>query len=143
MTLPQGGQWKEGTPDDWAPPTVTYGTGKFQATLNWTNNSSHYTDLDLHLYGPNEMHVSWENEISSDGVFQLDRDWQEEVGSATENIFSLKNELPSGKYQVKVQLYSGDPVNFNTRVILDGKVKTYSGNLSTTDSEQLIYEFEL
>ena len=142
LHLPNGGTWEEGDPSFWPVPTKTYGTGDFCATLNWTNNDFHSTDLDLHLYGPNDMHVYYSVPSSSDGSIQLDRDWLTEYGNAIENIFSVKD-MPSGKYQVKVKLYSGNPASFSTRIIRNGNVKTYSGHLDTEGEEVLIDEFNL
>lgn len=140
LSLPAGGSWVDGTPNTWPAPTSTYGTGEFQATLTWVNNSSHQTDLDLHLYGPDTMHVYYGDDVSRDSLFQLDRDWQGEQGNAIENIYSLGN-MPSGEYTVKVVLYDGSPVDFNVRVIRGGTVKTYNGRLETVDQEVTIDTF--
>jgi hypothetical protein len=140
LTLPSGGEWVPGSPQGWAAPTITYGTGDFQATLNWINNESHSTDLDLHLYGPNDMHVYYEYDMSQDGSLALDRDWRYTLGNATENIYSLKD-MPSGNYQIKVVLYGGNPVSFNARIIRFGEIKNFSGSVSETGEEILIDEF--
>ncbi len=137
--IPQGGTWVEGYPTNWAPPTVTYGTGNFQATLTWINPPT--VDLDLHLYGPNNMHVSYQNEVFGDSILVLDRDWTSASGNAIENIYNSKGTMPSGTYQVKVNYYSGSGTKqFNCRVILNGNViASYSGSLSS--GEVLIKEF--
>lgn len=132
LSMPSGGSWVEGTPDNWPAPTVTYGTGEFQATLTWVNTSNKYTDIDLHLYGPNSMHVYYGNTTSSDGTCQLDRDWRSEYGNAVENIYSLST-MPSGTYTIRVNLYSGIPNNYSVRVIWKGSVKTYTGSVSTAN----------
>ena len=50
--------WNDGRSDAWGTITTTYGTGKFQATLTWVNPSeAEHTDYDLHLYGPDNLHV--------------------------------------------------------------------------------------
>ena len=140
--MPSGGTWVEGGPEGWPEPTKTYGTGDFQATLNWINNETHRTDLDIHLYGPDGEHVYFWNETSADGSLELDLDWQEESGNATENIYSLKD-MPSGKYEIKVKLYSGDATNFNVRIIRFGEVKNYSGSLQSSGDEVLVDSFTL
>jgi hypothetical protein len=142
LTLPSGGTWVAGTPEGWAVPTITYGTGDFQATLNWINNESHATDLDLHLYGPDDMHVYYQFTSSPDGSVQLDRDWLQYYGNATENIYSLKD-MPAGNYRVEVNLFSGHAANFNVRIINHGAVKNYSGSLQNVGDDVLIYEFTL
>jgi len=142
LTLSSGGTWVEGRPDNWAVPTQTYGTGDFQATLNWINTSERSTDLDLHLYGPDGMHVYYEYPISPGSELQLDRDWLGYVGNAVENIYSLK-EMPKGAYQVKVNLFDGAPTDYNVRVIRFGTVNNFSGSLSVPGEEVLLDEFTL
>jgi hypothetical protein len=132
LPMPSGGEWKEGTPATWPKATNTYGTGDFQATLTWVNNTIKYSDVDLHLFGPNNIHVYWDSDKSSDGSIELDRDWQEEVGNAVENIYSLK-QMPKGTYTIKVNLYSGKPTSFSVRVIRFGSVKTYNGTVTTVN----------
>lgn len=135
LSMPSGGQWVEGSPQGWAVPTTTYGTGDFQATLTWVNTSSNSSDIDLHLFGPNNMHVYWSSPISSDQSIELDRDWRRTVGSAIENIYSLKT-MPTGTYNLKVNLYSGNPAGYRVRLINKGTVKTYTGNLTATNSDE-------
>ncbi len=131
LSLPGGGEWVEGTPDGWPVPTVTYGTGDFQATLTWVNNSSHNSDVDLHLYGPDNMHIYYSN--SSNAYLSLDRDWRYTYGNATENIFSTGT-MPTGSYSVKVNLYGGDPVDFRVRIIKRGSSKSFNGRVTTVNS---------
>lgn len=141
ITLPEGGEWVDGYPNTiWPAPTVTYGTGDFQATLTWVNNQYHSSDIDLHLYGPNEMHVYYSNSTSNDGVFQLDRDWLTEAGNAVENIYSIAA-INSGTYTVNVKLYSGSPSSFNVRIINGGSVESYSGSLDPDNDEVQVYTF--
>jgi len=133
LGFPSGGSWSETRPANWGTPTVTYGTGDFQATLTWVNNSDKATDIDLHLYGPNNMHVYYSGLTSSDGSLQLDRDWQRAYGNAIENIYSLST-MPSGQYTVKVNLYVGVPNNFSVRIVRFGTVRTFTGSVSTANS---------
>lgn len=135
LSMPSGGQWVEGTPNGWAVPTTTYGTGDFQATLTWVNSSTNKSDVDLHLFGPNNMHVYWNNKRSSDQSVELDRDWQETVGNAVENIYSLKT-MPSGTYSLKVNLYSGNPASYRVRIINKGTVKSFIGTASTKNDAE-------
>lgn len=130
-----GGEWREGDPSTWPQPTKPYGTGEFQATLSWINNSQSSTDLDLHLFGPNNIHVYWIGDRSEDGSIELDRDWQSSYGSAIENIYSL-SKMPSGEYFVYVNLFSGDkPKSFEVRIIRQGSlVKTFRSSLSESNS---------
>jgi len=132
FTFPSGGTWVLGRPGGgagaWPPATIPFGSGLFQATLTWYNSSESIADLDLHLYGPNNLHIFWQNRTSPD--FTLDRDWTSQTGNAIENIFSLNNTIPSGSYEVKVHNFSGVSKNFNTRVILNGASTNFAGSLS-------------
>jgi len=129
--LPPGGTWVLGRPSGtggWPAATVPYGSGVFQATLTWTNVSSNYADMDLHLYGPNNLHIYYGNRSNTD--FSLDRDWQSTLGNATENIYSLRSVMPTGNYEVKVKNYSGATMSFNVRTILNGAAANFSGSLT-------------
>lgn len=120
--------WTDGHPTSWGTPTTTYGTGKFQATLTWTNIEGNTTDYDLHLFGPNDYpHVYYSE--SSGGGFELDRDWTHDKGSAIENIYTVSENIAEGDYSIKVHHYSGSTgKRYNCRVILDGMViKSVSG----------------
>ena len=133
LGLPGGGSWLEGSPSSWPAPTSTYGTGEFQATLTWINTSSKSSDVDLHLYGPNNIHVYYDSKNAADGTLQLDRDWRSTSGNAVENIYSLKT-MTKGSYTIKVNLYSGVTTSYSVRIIRGGTVKTYTGTVSTLNS---------
>lgn len=120
-------------------------TGDFQATLTWTNSSASPTDLDLHLYGPNGLHVYFDSKVSSDGSLRLDRDWRSESGSAVENIFQEKDgtgvsiAMPPGTYSLRVVHYSGaDGKPYQVRVIRKGTVSNFSGTLSSGGVHELM-----
>jgi hypothetical protein len=106
----------------------------FQATLTWTNNEQHSTDLNLHLYGPNGMHVYWLNPQSADSNFILDHNWLRSYGNAIENIYSARS-IPPGDYKVTVHHYSGDPANYNIRILRFGTVRNFAGNIF--DNEEI------
>ena len=133
--------WIDGRPTAWGTVTPTYGTGTFQATLTWTNTSTSATDYDLHLSGPNNMHVYFAHK--QDGGFELDRDWLRQEGNAVENIYSIRDNLAAGEYTVFVHHYSGSTgKTFNVRVILDGiVVKSTSGIVDSGNME--IYKFNI
>jgi len=136
FTLPVGGTWVLGRPGGsggtgaWPPATVPYGSGVFQSTLTWVNAGGTVADMDLHLYGPNGIHIYYGNRTTAD--FSLDRDWRSTLGNATENLYSVRSVMPSGEYTVKVVNYSGSTMSFNTRVVLNGASTNYSGTLSAT-----------
>lgn len=118
--------WPKGKPGELPTETETVGTGKFQATLTWTNSYASATDLDLHLYGPNGLHVYFDAPTPANAAFNLDRDWMEESGNAIENIYSVKNDWPKGEYKITVHHFSGtSPKQFNVRILNQGTVRTY------------------
>lgn len=136
------GTWNPGAPSNWPPPTIPYGTGIFQATLNWTNTQSSAVDVDLWLYIPGDS-IYFGHTHDAGGFFELDRDWQSLAGNATENIYSLLTEMPAGAYAVKVKYFNGNvpSKDFNVRIILNGTVTTYSGTVSSTDRVKTILTF--
>lgn len=125
--LPAGGTWNPGRPPAWPPASIPYGSGTVQATLTWNNSNGTEADMDLHLYGPNNLHIYYGNTTSAN--FALDRDWQSQDGDAVENIFSTTTTIPSGNYRVNVAHFLGAAKSFNCRVIVNGNVTNYSGNL--------------
>ncbi len=126
-----GGDWTKGRPEDLPTMDVTVGTGAFQATLTWINTEASTTDLDLHLYGPNGLHIYWSNDKPAGSAFELDYDWTSPLGNAVENIYSILTSYPKGDYRVTVKHFTGySPKGFNARVVRFGKSKTYSGSLS-------------
>jgi hypothetical protein len=126
-----GGDWTKGRPEDLPTMDVSVGTGAFQATLTWINTTGLGTDLDLHLYGPDGLHIYWLNDKPAGAAFNLDADWMTGTGNAVENIYSILTSFPKGDYRVTVHHFSGySPKGFNARVIRFGKSKTYSGTIS-------------
>lgn len=125
--LPSGGTWLPGRPTNWPQPTIPVGTGTFQATLTWINSSGNEADLDLHLYGPNNLHIFWQNTSSAN--FALDKDWRTDPGNAIENIFSTTTTIPSGDYRVNVAHFAGFSKSFNCRVIVNGSSTNYANTL--------------
>jgi len=144
FVLPVGGTWVLGRPTGsgaWPTPTVPYGSGVMQATLTWNNGTTaDAADLDLHLFGPNNLHIYYGNRSNSD--FSLDRDWQRVLGDATENIYSLRSVMPAGTYTVKVIHYSGASKSFNARVILNGSSTNFTGTL-TLAQESIVKTFTI
>ena len=133
--------WPKGKPNEIPTETDTAGTGKFQATLTWTNSYASATDLDLHLYGPNGLHVFYHTPKPTNAAFNLDRDWRRNSGNAIENIYSVKNDWPKGEYKITVDHFSGtSPKQFNVRILNQGTVKTYRKTI-TTEQESTITTF--
>jgi len=136
--LLNGGDWVTGTPPQWPTPNVPFGTGEFQATLTWVNTDGNGTDIDLHLFGPNNTHVYWLNQNNADNSIKLDRDWRKETGYATENIYSTST-MPKGSYNIYVNSFSGSvPKNYEVRIIRKGStVKTFRGTVTSTNTGDL------
>lgn len=130
--LPSGGSW---TPVscfsgfDRPEPTVPVCTGDFQATLTWHNGTSGDTDLDLHLYGPDDMHVYWSNETGPNGIL-LDRDIISTPGYVQENICApYMDDMPKGEYRIEVHHFSGLEKDFQVRVVRGNYSNSYSSTL--------------
>jgi len=144
FTLPAGGSWVLGRPSGgtsgWPPATVPFGSGTFQATLTWYNSAENVADMDLHLYGPDNLHIYWSNRTSAN--FELDRDWISSLGNAVENIYSITSAIPPGNYEVKVVNFSGATKNFNVRVILNGSSVNISGT-AAQGQEILVRSFTI
>ena len=126
-------------------PATLGATGDFQATLTWINTGGNATDIDLHLYGPNGLHVYYDAKLSYDGSLRLDRDWQTETGNAVENIYQEKDgtgksiPMPSGSYSLHVKHYSGaDGKSYQVRVIRNGAVSNFSGTLAGGEDRTLM-----
>lgn len=108
---------------NWPEPTVPYGTGDVNITLEWVNTDQLHADLDLHLYGPDGLHLYYSNK--SQGALELDRDWLNAVGNATENIYTTGVPAP-GEYRVEVDHFSGDlPISGTVRIKVGDSVRTY------------------
>jgi len=140
IVLDPGGTWQESATCPRPAPTRPVGTGELQATLSWVNISSRTTDLDLHLYGPNNLHIYYANR-GPQGNFQLDRDWLRELGNATENIYSVGSPIPRGDYRLTVKLYSGAATSYSVRFLFRGSVRSYSNSISRVGEEQEIVRF--
>lgn len=145
--LPGGGQWNDVDCFSYNPtPTIPVCTGDFQATLTWYNGTgwSGETDLDLHLYGPNNLHVYYGNKTPGVGNITLDRDMISETGWVQENICapSLAG-MPRGDYRLEVDLFSGQDKDFQVRVLRGSQSNTYSGRVTGSDETKTILEFKL
>lgn len=134
IVLDPGGTWQEGGRCPRPAPTTPVGTGELQATLSWVNTSARATDLDLHLYGPNGLHIYYANKGPLNNL-RLDRDWLRQLGNATENIFSVGSPIPRGDYRLTVRLYSGAPTSYSVRFLFRGSVRSYTNSISSGEQE--------
>lgn len=134
--------WYTGRPNGaWGNATATYGTGTFQATLTWVNTNGSITDYDLHLYGPNNLHIYFGHK--NEGAYELDRDWISALGNAVENIYTVNDNITPGEYNVRVHHFSGVlGKRYNCRVIMDGVlVKSVTGAITVDNKSDDIYTF--
>lgn len=133
--------WSQGRPAAWGEATATPATGKFQATLTWANSDDELSDYDLHLYGPNNMHVSAANPKGYG--FELDKESGMDAGDCIEHLFSTSEGFSRGDYRLTVQLYQGmKGRRYHCRVIMDGTVvKHLTGTITTDKGEMEIYRF--
>lgn len=141
ITLEAGGVWQEGGSCPRPNPTIPVGTGQLQATLTWVNVEGRTTDLDLHLYGPNGLHIYYGN-LGPVNNLRLDRDWTYTLGNAIENIFSV-GPIPSGEYRLTVHLYSGSPTTYSVRFIFGGSVRTFTNSIDYNNREHEIVRFSV
>lgn len=148
-----GGDWQSGFPTVWPTGTVSLGTGELQITLSWTNTESKIYTIDLFMYGPNNMVVSWHTPYSADGSAALDRTSTDGVGYAIRNIYS-KKKLPSGHYKVYTNIWDitagSGPMPIEIQIIKGGKfIKKFRTYISTLNYEEyiekmlLVYEFDI
>ncbi|MCB0661751.1 MAG: hypothetical protein KDC24_03340 [Saprospiraceae bacterium] len=122
--------------------TVPVCTGDFQATLTWYNGTGGDTDLDLHLYGPDNMHVYYSSKIGPNGIL-LDRDIISTPGYVQENICAPNmNDMPRGEYRIEVDHYSGIEKDFQVRVVRGNYSNSYSSTLSS-DGAFIVETFTL
>ncbi|MCF8237620.1 MAG: hypothetical protein K9I85_05650 [Saprospiraceae bacterium] len=145
--LPSGGSYSNIDCFEYKPlATIPVCTGDFQATLTWFNGNNSYgdSDLDLHLYGPDNLHVFWSNKTPGIGGITLDRDMIDETGWVQENICapSLAG-MPKGTYTVKVNLFDGNDKDFQVRMIKGTQSQSFSGRVTSTAPEKTIFTFSL
>lgn len=142
------GQWNDIDCYNYKPlPTIPVCTGDFQATLTWFNGSGSFgdTDLDLHLYGPNGMHVYWVNKNPGCPCgLMLDRDMIDETGWVQENICANSiAAMPRGEYRLEVELFSGKDKEFQVRLIRGTQSQTFNGNVTQSNPSKRIITFTL
>jgi hypothetical protein len=134
----QGATWQLTGPGGtcgWPEPTVPYGTGALNITLEWVNTQDSYADIDLHLYGPGGIHVYYSSKDV--GALHLDRDWQSTLGNATENLYSSSPPLP-GDYRVAVDHWGGSlPKSCTVRVKVGTAVRTYRLDFANGDEQEV------
>jgi hypothetical protein len=143
--LPNGGTWVDSDCLVYSPvPTTPVCTGDFQATLTWHNGDNGDTDLDLYLYGPDNLVVSYQNENPGIGGIMLDRDVIDDPGPVQENICApTLSGMPKGAYEVRVDHYDGDEKAFQVRVIVGDKSASFQGSLKAGDNEKLVHSFSI
>lgn len=148
--MPGGGTWSDIPcfgPGSYKPlATIPVCTGDFQATLTWFNGSGSYgeTDLDLHLYGPNDLHVYWSNKNPGVSNILLDRDMISETGWVQENICAPSlSAMPKGEYRIEVNLFDGDDKDFQVRVIRGSQANSFSGRATQSEPTKKILTFTL
>lgn len=146
-TLPPGGTWTEIPCNQYKPlATIPVCTGDFQATLTWFNGSGSYgdTDLDLHLYGPNDLHVYWSNKNPGVGNILLDRDMISETGWVQENICApTLSAMPKGEYRLEVNLFDGEDKDFQVRLLRGSQANSFTGRATQGEPTKKIITFTL
>jgi hypothetical protein len=132
--------WTEvNTDPPWAPcegePDIVLGTGAVQITLTWDDP----VDLDLHVIEPSGEKIYFGHRNSETGGHLLRDTICENTDEGNpENIF-WDDSAPIGTYEVRVHLYSLcgsdlSSVSFRVRRAVDGKVRTYTGSVTTDET---------
>jgi hypothetical protein len=124
---------------------IEAGTGKLQVSCSWDK----YNDVDLHLVEPNSEEIYYGNDYSVNGG-ELDVDSNADCYLDyinNENItYSEEAIIESGKYIVRVDLYSNCNIATNTNFIVttryNGQIITpatgknpYSGSFAPADED--------
>lgn len=146
-SLPSGGSWSDIPCGTYKPlATIPVCTGDFQTTLTWFNGNDTYgdSDLDLHLYGPDNLHVYWSNKNPGIGGITLDRDMIDETGWVQENICAPSlSGMPKGDYTIKVKLFDGMDKDFQVRMLKGTQSQSTTGRVTGSDPEKTIFTFTL
>ena len=136
----------------WAPSsppaasTPLPGTGDVQVTLSWDNRN----DLDLHVIDPVGEEIFFKQAASSsNGRLDIDSNLDcksNMTDSPIENIYWNFGEAPRGRYQVRVVYYKQCveqiSTQFKVRVLVDGEIVEFTGDVDFQGEEIQVYEFE-
>lgn len=143
--LPPNGTWEPVSCTQYKPlATIPVCTGEFQATLTWNNGDFGDTDLDLHLNGPDGLHVYHANKNPGVGNIILDRDVISDAGPVQENICApTLSGMPPGEYKVYVDHYDGAPKSYQVRILRGPISQSFSGTISSGDAKDLISTFRI
>jgi len=127
-------------------PTQELGTGDVQITLRWLG----LNDLDLYVTDPNGEEIYYNHSTSaSNGELDVDSNLgcrSNITETPVENIFWPEGSAPSGHYQVHVDYYEQCTqlleTSFEVRILVDGTVSEFSGQVSEVKDHVLVTEFE-
>ena len=116
-------------------------TGVLRCSLSWFN----FDDLDLHLKGPNGLHVWYSNPTNFGGRLDVDMNVSNPVRDAVENItWTDRSKIPEGKYQLYVNNYTKrerKDVGFDVELEFDGEIHSFgyqrevTGNVTVAQFE--------
>lgn len=121
------------------------GTGDVQVTLRWDTTD----DLDLWVTDPSGETIFYSHPASASGG-KLDVDanarCNNPIDNPVENVFWPAGKAPGGHYKVEVAFYARcenqhSTVPFTVRVLVDGKVRTFHGSVSSAGDRVSIFEF--
>ena len=114
------------------------GYGDIQITLTWDNTS----DLDLHVFDPNNEEIWWNHRYSASGGIL---DYDDIDGYGPENVYWPTGQAPYGTYDVYVHdfVWDGKPLSANYTVLIQafGRVKKFTGSISL-DQTNYITSFD-
>jgi len=107
-------------------------------------------DLDLYVTDPNGEEIYYNHSTSaSNGELDVDSNLgcrSNITETPVENIFWPEGSAPSGHYQVHVDYYEQCTqlleTSFEVRILVDGTVSEFSGQVSEVKDHVLVTEFE-
>jgi hypothetical protein len=118
-------------------------TGAIQISLLWNN----YNDLDLHVRCPSNERIFYSRRQSRCGG-ELDVDMNvgpNESREPVENVYWPVGRAPRGRFEVAVQLFRNhgepDPSKFKLRVVVDGKERYFTGEVSARQPSRIVHRF--
>ncbi len=116
--------------------------GEITVSLLWGTHD----DIDLHMNTPNNKHIYYSNKTGDGGTLDVDMNASSSdlSTSPVENIY-----FPSpadGHYKVYIRNYrdrtDGQASHYLVRVIVNGEERLFEGDIDTTDTEIVIFEFD-
>ena len=117
------------------------GSGEITVSAIWGT----YDDLDLHVITPNGNRIYYGNRTADGGTLDVDMNARsyDLTDTPIENIYFPAPQ--NGHYKVYLRNYrdrTEDETHWIVRVTIGGEVQEFEGDIDTTSTEVLVYEFD-